>query len=405
MKYQRPLLKILLERIQEPRKFIQVIAGPRQVGKTTMALALSDKIKGLAEYHSADDASYYSTVWIDQVWESLRTRMHFEQKSSAVLILDELQKISDWSAAIKKHWDRDARENRDIKLVLLGSSRLLLMDGLSESLMGRFELSYAGHWSFEEMQEAFGFSPEQYQWFGGYPGAAGFIRNELRFKEYIRNAIIEPTTVRDILMTTQIDKPALLRQLFDVGSGYSAQIVSFTKMLGQLQDAGNTTTLAKYLKLLEQAGLLSGLNKYSNRAIETKGTIPKFQVHNTALLSATRESFFEDTVKNRTEWGNVVENSVGTHLVSCVNRQANASLYYWRENGCEIDYVVVYAKQIIGIEVKSGDDGITKRTSGMFAERFPGSKLILVGKQGIPYEVFMKMELDDLVSGLCQRQR
>jgi hypothetical protein len=271
------------------------------------------------------------------------------------------------------------------------------MDGLSESLMGRFELSYAGHWGFTEMQKAFGFSAEQYQWFGGYPGAAGFVKDELRFKDYIRNSIIEPTMNRDILMTAKIEKPALLKQLFEVGTFYSAQIVSYTKMLGQLQDAGNTTTLARYITLLEQAGLLSGLNKYNKRAIETRGSIPKFQIHNTALLSAMKEQCLEEAILNRAEWGNIVESSVGTHLVSQINKQPNAALYYWRDSNVEIDYVIEYGKKIIGIEVKSGDEGITEKSAMKFSERFPTAKLILVGKHGIPYETFMQAELSDIL--------
>ena len=400
MEYQRPLQSKLLARIQEPRRFIQVIAGPRQVGKTTMAISMQGKLEGFVEYHSADDASAYSPAWIDQIWESLRIRMKLEQKSGAVLIIDEVQKISDWSATVKKHWDKDTRDALDIKLMLLGSSRLLLMDGLSESLLGRYELSHAGHWSFAEMEAAFGFTPEQYQWFGGYPGAAAFAEDELRFKEYIRNSIIEPTMIRDILMTTKIDKPALLRQLFDVGAELSTQIVSYNNMLGQLQDAGNTTTLAKYLRLLEQAGLLSGLNKYSGRIIETKGTIPKFQIHNTALLSARSRKTFKEVYSNPKEWGHIFESSVGTHLVDQVTKNSNAALYYWRENNSEIDYVLQYGDQIIGIEVKSGDSGLSGKAAGKFKERFPNAKLILVGKHGIPYEVFMKTELSTLCSSL-----
>ena len=396
MNYQRPHVNALLERISEPRKFIQVITGPRQVGKTTIALTLRDKLTGLTEYHSADDVVSYSTLWIDQVWESLRLRMRLEKKESAVLILDELQKINDWSASVKKNWDRDTREKRDIKLVLLGSSRLLIVDGLSESLTGRFELSYAGHWSFSEMREAFGVTAEQYQWFGGYPGSISFLNDEARFKDYIRSSIIEPTMTRDILMTAKIDKPALLRQLFEVGVGYSAKIISYNRMLGQLQDAGNTTTLAKYLKLLDQAGLLSGLNKHSNRLIETKSSIPKFQVHNSALLSAMTDMSFEEAILDRAQWGSIMENSVGAHLVNQVNKLPNASLYYWRENGAEIDYVVKYGRRVLGIEVKSGDEGIPKKPADKFLSLFPDAKLILVGRHGIPYDVFMKAEIKDL---------
>ncbi|MDR2600054.1 MAG: AAA family ATPase, partial [Oscillospiraceae bacterium] len=178
MIYQRPMLAKLTKRIKEPRRFIQVIAGPRQIGKTTMALALCDEVNCLVQYHTADDSLTHSAMWVDQIWDSLRTQMYLEKIKSAILILDEVQKINDWSASIKKHWDRDTREKRDIKLVLLGSSRLLIMDGLSESLAGRYELSYAGHWSYQEMQDAFGFSIEEYQWFGGYPGAAVLINDE-----------------------------------------------------------------------------------------------------------------------------------------------------------------------------------------------------------------------------------
>ena len=400
MEYQRPLLGTLLKRLREPRRFIQVIAGPRQVGKTTIALALHSGADTYSEYHSADDTDSAGTLWVDQVWEALRIRMEIEKRESAILILDELQKIVDWSSAIKKHWDRDTRERRDIKLVLLGSSRMLMLDGLSESLMGRYELSYAGHWSFAEMEKAFGFTAEQYQWFGGYPGAAVLVGEELRFKEYVRNSIVEPTMTRDVLLTTRIDKPALLRQLFEVGIGFSTQIVSFTKMLGQLQDAGNTTTLAKYLGLLDQAGLLSGLNKYSGRKIETKGTIPKFQIHNTALLSAKNEKVFKEVIMDRAEWGRIVESSVGAHLTDQVKKLANASLYYWRESEVEIDYVVVYGQKIVGIEVKSGDEGIPQKAAERFTAHFPAAKLILVGKNGIPYETFMKADLGDIISAI-----
>ena len=326
--------------------------------------------------------------------------MALEGIYSALLVFDELQKISNWSAAIKKHWDRDTREKRDIKLVISGSSRLLLMDGLSESLAGRFELNYAGHWSYAEMRGAFNFSAEEYQWFGGYPGAAGFIKDEPRFKEYIRNAIIEPTMTRDVLLTAKMDKPALLRQLFEIGAGYGSQIVSYNKMLGQLQDAGNTTTLARYLTLLDQAGLLAGLNKYGGSHAGIKKSIPKLQIHNTALMSAMRGDVFENIYKNRAEWGNIVECSVGEYLINQVNKTANAALYYWRENGGEIDFVVTYGNKMLGIEVKSGDSGLPNKTAASFAARFPDAKLILVGRHGIPYETFVNAELGELFAAV-----
>jgi len=397
MEYKRPLYYKLHSRLCEPRMFIQVIAGPRQTGKTTIALTIQKGLGGLIEYFSADDTKEYSVTWVDQIWESLRLRMKLEQKKEAILVIDEIQKITDWSAAVKKNWDRDSRENTTIKLVILGSSRLLLMDGLSESLLGRYELNYAGHWGLAEMEEAFGYNIDEFIWFGGYPGAANLKNDENRFKEYITNSIIEPTMIRDILLTTKIDKPALLRQLFEVGVEHSTQIVSYNKMLGQLQDAGNTTTLAKYLRLLEQAGLLSGLNKYSGRRNTSKGTIPKFQVHNTAILSAQKRKSFKDVYSDPVEWGYMVENSVGAYLFEQVRNNTNTSLFYWRDNGDEIDYVLLFKDQVIGFEVKSGNANIPEKAIKKFKKRFPDSKLILVGKYGIPYEIFMKTTLNDII--------
>jgi predicted AAA+ superfamily ATPase len=398
MAYERRLLTELKKRLKESRKFIQVIAGPRQVGKTTLALQLFERLSGLKEYRSADDTTDTGGIWIDQIWDALRVRMSLEKRRQAVLFIDEIQKIRDWSAFVKKNWDRDAREKRDIKLLILGSSRLLLMDGLSESLTGRYELSYLGHWSYAEMRSAFGFSTEEYQWFGGYPGAAPLIKDEKRYKDYIRGSIIEPTMTRDILLTTKVDKPALLRQMFDVGSAYSSRIISYSRMLGQLQDAGNTTTLARYLGLLGQAGLLSGLNKISNRSIESKGTIPKLQIHNTALLAAMSPLTFKEALLDQAGWGSVFENSVGTHLVDQVSKNPNAGLFYWREKNEEVDYVIRDGRRIIGIEAKSGDASISEKSRAGFLKRFPKAKLVLVGRHGIPYEAFMKAELADLIA-------
>jgi predicted AAA+ superfamily ATPase len=396
--YTRALQTTLQKRLKEPRKFIQVIVGPRQVGKTTLATQLFDSVKGIKAFHSADDVSEPTGAWIDQVWQSLRVHQKLADAKEALLVVDEIQKIKDWSATVKKNWDRDTREKRDIKLLLLGSSRTLLMDGLSESLTGRYELSHLGHWSFPEMHKAFGFSAEEYMWFGGYPGAATFRGDEPRFKSYIRDSIVEPTMTRDILLTTRIDKPALLRQLYTVASAYSTQIVSYNKMLGQLQDAGNTTTLARYLQLLGQAGLLSGLEKASNRAIESKGSIPKLQIQNTALLSAASTRSFEEALVDPALWGTVFESSVGAYLVEQASKNPNAALYYWREGRHEVDYVLTYGEERIGIEVKRGDESIPEATRTAFLNTFPDARLLLVGRHGIPYETFMNARLEDWVA-------
>jgi len=403
MEHKRALFKTLSERITEGRKFIQVIAGPRQTGKTTLARQLFNQIKGdsrgLSQFHSADDTAEAASVWIDQIWEAMRLQMQIKKKEEAVLFIDEIQKINNWSECVKKNWDRDSAEGRKLKLILLGSSRLLLEDGLSESLLGRFEISYLGHWSFAEMKKVFSFTPQQYVWFGGYPGAADLIRDEKRFKNYIRNSVAESSLGRDILMTTKISKPALLRQLFEVGTQYSAQILSFNKMLGQLADAGNTTTLARYLTLLGQAGLLAGLNKFSTQPIAEKLSIPKLQVYNTALISALRTESFAEVLGDPGLWGHLVESSVGAYLVNQSNEYPDIRLYYWRENNAEMDFVVRYGKKIFGIEVKSNTDKISAINREKFSARFSGARIILVGSAGISFEDFMLAPLPELFGG------
>jgi predicted AAA+ superfamily ATPase len=400
MEYKRPLLKTLIERIGEKRKFIQVIAGPRQIGKTTLARQLFERTKVFSKFHSADDMADAGSAWIDRLWDNTRMEMKLRKKTKGILFIDEIQKIKNWSEAVKKNWDRDTADRLDLKIILLGSSRLLLEDGLSESLMGRFELNYLGHWSYVEMKKVFSFTPEQYVWFGGYPGAAGLIRDEKRFKNYIRNSVIEPTLGRDILLTTRISKPALLRQLFEIGVQYSAQILSFNKMLGQLNDAGNTTTLARYLLLLGQAGLLAGLNKYSGKPVVEKLSIPKLQVYNTALISALRPETIENAVTDAQLWGHLVESSAGAHLLNQVSEYPNIKLFYWRERNAEMDFVLRYGKKTLGIEVKSNTGKISDPNREKFQAAFPGGRLLLVGDSGLGFEQFMRTPLPELFEAM-----
>jgi len=406
MEYQRALLKTLAERVGEKRKFIQVIAGPRQIGKTTLARQLFERTKTrpgfLTAYHSADDTAEIGSPWIDQIWDTLRLEMRLQKKREAVLFIDEAQKIDHWSEAVKKNWDRDSADGINLKLIILGSSRLLLMDGLSESLLGRFEINYLGHWSYGEMKKVFSFTPEQYIWFGGYPGAADLAGDEDRFKNYIRNSVIEPTLGRDILMTTKISKPALLRQLFEVGAQYSAQILSFNKMLGQLHDAGNTTTLARYLLLLDQAGLLGGLNKCSDKTVVEKLSIPKLQIYNTALISALRPEPFVQARLDPPFWGRMVESAVGAHLINQVHEHPGIKLYYWREKNEEMDFVLRcgpmdrYGQKTLGIEVKSNRGKIGALNRERFKTAFPNCAFLLVGESGIGFEEFMQVPLPQL---------
>jgi predicted AAA+ superfamily ATPase len=392
--FERPYLKSVKARIEEPRKFIQVILGPRQVGKTTMITQLVEQLSILNLFESADAISATNSAWITQIWESARLRMKASNTSEFLLIIDEIQKIDNWSEIVKQQWDRDTRENIKIKVILLGSSRLLIQKGLTESLAGRFETIYLGHWSFSEMQEAFGWSIQQYVYFGGYPGSATLISNEERWKNYIKDSLIETSISKDILMLTRVDKPALLKRLFELGCLYSGQILSYTKILGQLQDAGNTTTLANYLKLLSDCGLLGGLDKYAGDIIRKRGSSPKFQVYNNALITAQSDDTYEEAIVDPKLWGRLVESSVGTHLINhAISERYN--LYYWRDGNYEVDFILEKGDKVIGLEVKSG---MKAENAGMsvFAEKFHPKRVLLVGTGGISYDEFLKINPKEL---------
>ncbi|MDD2261225.1 MAG: AAA family ATPase [Clostridia bacterium] len=391
---ERSYLKLLQSRIEESRKFIQVILGPRQVGKTTMINQLLPQLAIPNMNESAEAISATKSAWLVQVWESARLRLKASGAKEFLLVIDEIQKIDNWSEIVKQQWDKDTRENVNIKVILLGSSRLLIQKGLTESLAGRFEILYMGHWSYPEMQEAFGWSIGQYVYFGGYPGSANLIRDEERWKNYVKDSLIETSISKDILMLTRVDKPALLKRLFELGCLYSGQILSYTKIIGQLQDAGNTTTLANYLKLLSDSGLLGGLEKYAGDIIRKRGSSPKFQVYNNALISSQSNDTYEKTLIHPELWGRLVESSVGTHLMNH-SISERYQLYYWREGNQEVDFVLEKGDKVIGLEVKSGMKGANAGMA-LFSEKFHPDKIMLVGTGGIPYEEFLKINPKEL---------
>ena len=387
--FERSELQLLKKRVAEPRKFIQVVMGPRQVGKTTLVSQLFNQLEIPGLFESADAVGAANLVWLEQIWETARMKMKIQSANEFLLIIDEIQKISNWSETVKKLWDYDSFNKMQLKVILLGSSRLLLQQGLTESLAGRFENIYMTHWTFEEMHQAFGWNADTYAWFGGYPGSAGLINDELRWKKYIRDSLIETSISKDILMLTRIDKPALLKNLFELGCIYSGQILSFTKMQGQLQDAGNTTTLSHYLKLLETAGLLGGLEKYSSASIRKRSSSPKFQVHNNALLSAQNAGTFSEITKNPVEWGRIIESAVGAYLVnqSILN---SCTFYYWRERNDEVDFILENQGKIIAIEVKSS---YSRSKTGIeaFHRKFNPFKSYCIDNNGIPWQEFLKI--------------
>ena len=349
---ERVYLQQLITRMNEPRKFIQVLMGPRQVGKTTMITQLIKETQGAYQFESADAVPASDSLWLTALWEKVRIKIQNDDYKEFLLIIDEIQKIDNWSEIIKKLWDEDTKLNLNIKVILLGSSRLLLQQGLTESLAGRFESTYISHWSFKEMEQAFGFTAEQYVWFGAYPGAASLINDEERWKNYVNNSLIETSISKDILMLTRVDKPALMKRLFELGCLYSGQILSFTKVQGQLQDAGNTTTLSHYLQLLDTAGLLAGIEKYGADVIRKRSSSPKFQVHNTALISAQRNETFNEILSNKQEWGRLVESAIGAHLINSA-LTSNFKVYYWRHRNDEVDFILERRGKVIGLEVKS----------------------------------------------------
>lgn len=390
----RSQLETIITRTNEPRKFIQVVMGPRQVGKTTMMKQLSEETKIETISVSADGVLNSNWLWIQQVWESARMRLKSNSTNEILLIIDEIQKIENWSEVVKEQWDLDTKESTNIKLILLGSSRLMIQRGLTESLAGRFEAIYVGHWSFSEMEEAFGWNVSQYIYYGAYPGAASLINDEERWKNYIKDALIETSISKDILMLTRVDKPAVLRRLFELGCLYSGQILAYTKLLGELQDAGNTTTLSHYITLLSDSGLLGTTEKYAGNVIRKRASKPKFQVYNSALLTAQDELSYEKAVLDPKAWGRLTESAIGAHLLNNAITKGY-KVYYWREKNDEVDYILERKNAIIALEVKTGRRA---ETNGMriFAETFKPKKVLLVGTGGIGIEEFLRMNPADL---------
>jgi predicted AAA+ superfamily ATPase len=380
----------LKKRINEKRKFIQVIVGPRQVGKTTLVNQLMQKEPMLFYYSSADDELAVKSIWITEIWEAARIKLQSSNKRQLVLIIDEVQKVPDWSSAVKKEWDKDTRLNINIKVVLLGSSSLLINKGLNESLAGRFEVIYLKHWSYAEVKEAFNVSPEQFLWFGGYPGAYSLIKNESRWKEYIKASLIETTISKDILLLNRVDKPALLRNLFELGCSYSGQMLSYTKLLGQLQNVGNTTTLAHYLRLLDKAWLLTGLEKFTSQKFRQRASSPKFQVFNTALQTALLGKSFAEVRRIPDEWGRIVESAIGAHLINH-SETSGFRVFYWRKVNLEVDFILQFGDKIIAIEVKSGRK-IIKQGIEHFQKEFNPHKTLLIGSTGIPWHEFLTID-------------
>jgi predicted AAA+ superfamily ATPase len=386
--FERAAAATLAARLLEPRRFVQVIAGPRQVGKTTLVDQVLTRLDLPAVSVSADEPTLGDPTWLVAQWELARLVAADADAAGAVLALDEVQKIPGWSSTVKRLWDEDTRARRRLKVVLLGSAPLLVQHGLTESLAGRFEVLHLTHWTFDEMRAAFGFSLEDFVYFGGYPGAAPLIGDEPSWRRYLLDALIETTIARDVLLMSRVDKPALLRRLFELGCRHSGQVLSYTKMVGQLQDAGNTTTLAHYLELLAGAGMLVGLQKFAGSAVRQRGSSPKLQVLNTALMTAQAGVPAEEVRSDPEFRGRLVESAVGAHLANAAARGA-FELFYWRDRNREVDFVLRSGRRVVGIEVKSGRAPVAHSGLAAFDEAFRPARVLIVGSGGIPLGEFL----------------
>ena len=402
MEYIRNQFGTLKERILESRKFMQVVAGPRQVGKSTLVGQVLEQVSIAHVIEVADGVDPKDSDWIHRIWEAARATMMIRDIEEYLLVIDEVQKIENWSEMVKREWDADTRNRLNLKVVLLGSSRLLLKKGLTESLAGRYELIRMPHWSLQEMRDAFGVTLDEYIYFGGYPGPAHMIKNERRWRKYIKDSLVAPAIDKDVIMTSNIYKPALMKQLFELGCSYSAEILSLTKLMGQLQDAGNVTTLAGYLEILDECALLTALQKYAKDETRKRGSIPKYQVYNNALLTAYKGRGFVTDRTDTKAWGRWVESAVGAHLLSMAD-ELGYEVYYWREpsrnkdeKDKEVDFIIDNGGEVTAIEVKSGRRGMNAGLPD-FVKAFKPKRSLVVGTGGVSLEDFLGCEVETLL--------
>lgn len=408
MTFTRIHAQALSSRLAEPPRFIHILAGPRQVGKSTMVQQVLRE-RPLGSYRMLDvEAQAPSKAgpgaqWVQQRWQEAQVEARGWESSGHplaaqmpfVLVLDEIQHIAQWSSAIKAVWDAGQAQGAGMQLVLLGSAPLLVQQGLTESLTGRYELLRIPHWTFAEMSECFGLSLNQYIYFGGYPGSAALIRDEERWRGYVRGSLINPSIDRDVLAMARVDAPAMLRRLFELGCEYSGQMLALSKISQSLGE-GHVLTLSHYLMLLGQAGLLTGLRKYAKQTLRQRQSPPKFQVLNNALFSAQGTHNFEEALADRSRWGRLVESAVGTHLLACADH--DTQIHYWRDAGQEVDFVIERRGRLAAIEVKS--QGVNMRLRGLdaFCAIHPHAKRLVVGSDNLPLGEFFMQDLSDWMS-------
>ncbi len=394
--YQRRHLNILKSRMAEPRRRMQIVMGPRQVGKSTLVGQFTEGTSVPFDFFAADSVNRFDTSWIPNKWQQARMRMDIHSEQEHILIIDEVQKIKGWSEQVKKEWDEDSRSHRNLKVILLGSSRLLLQKGLEESLEGRFETIKMGYWDWLEMHEAFGFSMDEYVYFGGFPGLAPDIQDEDRWRNLMEDSIISPILTRDILEIEEIRNPALLRQVFELACTESAKELSLTKMQGTM-NSGTVPTIKNYLDILSKSMTVQPLQNYFPSRIKEKQSVPKMQVYNNAFRNRFGKFSFDEARVDPAEWGRQVESAVGAHLANRAMTD-DYELFYWRnERRQECDYVLRKGQALVAIEVKSGSVDKTvgfEKFKEQFADKITAA--FIVGPQALPLEDYFVMDLKSL---------
>lgn len=388
---ERDLVATLSKHLGRGPNLLQVVTGPRQVGKTTAVRQVVKAWKGPSHYASADLPAPPDASWVETQWEVARLEAR-RSRRKALLVLDEVQKIHRWAEVVKGQFDRDRAEGLGVRTVLLGSSSLSVGHGVEESLAGRYESHFCPHWSWPECRAALGWSLDQWFYFGGYPGAGQLARTPARWASHVVESLIEAVLSRDVLMMTHVAKPALLRQLFMLATRVPSQPLSYNKMLGQLQDAGNTVTLAHYLELLAAAFLVSGVNQFTAGVLRQRASSPKLVLWNNALITAPSGLSFAESKANPEWWGRLVENAVGAHLLN--RRGPGVDVSTWRRGDDEVDFVVQRGPRVVAFEVKSGAKPRLE-SFGAFRTVAPTAKTLVVGTGGIPLDVFFSTEPDE----------
>ncbi len=357
-------------------RLIQVVIGPRQVGKTTLALQVLKHWKGPKIYETADQPQTPTAEWVVQRWLKIRKLLKSNQKDG-LLILDEVQKIPRWSEVVKKLADEDRNNKTKLRVLLLGSSALLVQRGLTESLAGRFELHRHAQWSFKECRDCFHLGLQDYFLFGGYPGALALRGDPVRWARYIRDTLIETVIGKDVLLMSPVQKPALLRQTFAMACAHPAEILSYQSMIGQLTDAGNTVTIAHYFNLLSAAFLIAPLPRWSGSRLRQRGSSPKVIVRDNSLVNALTFPAMKKLDMTPTWKGRLIENSVGAALTVLAEKEG-CELFYWRDRSDEVDFVVRHGMKLIAVEVKSGRSSAYLTGMNAFLRRYPDSESVLI---------------------------